>query len=188
MVTPRKERGFSMVRFLKMAAVGLASLVLAGCFTSRTQLLDPNAAASPLASADYATNKMRRNMALGADGQYVVRTYNENGTLQDDNRKMLLNRAPELESGSRAVYYYALDDVDVAWLYGLLMIEGGAVYDIRPDCEFDQAAHDIAASEGGKYYEDDYGAECVFTDVAALKRALGRYYRTSSLPPAYYRQ
>lgn len=177
-----------MVRFLKVALVGLASLVLAGCFTSTTLLLDADAAVTPLSAGDYANDKGKRNVTVGADGWYDQRVYLSSGALDNASRRMLLNRAPELESGSRSVYYFAAVDQDVNWVYGLLVIEGGAVYDIVPDCEFDDAAHDIATSEGAKYYEDEYSADCGFSDAASLKRALGRYYRGATLPAAYYRQ
>lgn len=174
-----------MFRFISTLAIATTALLLAGCYTSRTLLLDSYAAASPLSSGVYARGSDRYYLSQQSGGWYHAQYYVKGSP--GPAQRLLLNRAYGLEGGSRTVYYYAAEDDDVDWAYGLLVIDGGAVYRLEPDCEFNPAVS-IATSEGAEYYEDEFGAECMFKDVHSLKRALDRYYSTANWGSPFYRE
>jgi hypothetical protein len=177
-----------MVRLLTAAVLSVAALLLSGCYISDDLLLDSGSAQTPLSNGTYASAGDKVDISARSDGWYDVYTYFKDGSRSSSPDRLLLNRAADLETSSNYVYYFASEDETLGWIYGLIVVEGNAVYEVRPDCEHTNDA-DIGRGEGGYYdYDEDVGATCTFTDAGSLKRALGRYYRSTYPSDPYYRQ
>ncbi|HEX6858733.1 MAG TPA: hypothetical protein VF138_00835 [Caulobacteraceae bacterium] len=174
-----------MVRFLASLALAATAIVLSACYTSSYMLLDTSAGVTPLSDGAYASSIDRKYLSARSDGSYDMYYVDKNGSTTSSSR-MWLNRAADLESSSNYVYFYAKEDSG-GWLYGLLVNEGGAIYEVHPDCSDGNVAS-IAASEGASLSGDDF-TDCRFSDGESLRRALRRYYRTAAyLTDPYYRQ
>ena len=177
-----------MFRLIPVIALCIAALALGGCYSSNSLLLDAGSAATPLSTGEYRRGTDRLHLTQESNGWYSARNYNKDGSMMSGSSRVLFNRAYDVGSGSQQVYYYASEDEDIGWVYGLIVVDGSAVYDVWPNCD-NGTASAIANSEGAKFYEDDeFGNECVFADAGALRRALARFYQATPQGNPYYRQ
>jgi len=164
--------------FRLVSTLAVAALLLAGCYRSSVLLLDQTRA-MPLQSGSYSNGSYKYDLVSRQDGAYDLYSYGADGVRLANPEMLVLNRAPELETGVSQVYFYG-DASTLEWDYGLLVIQGGAIYEVHPDCG-GQTAADIAKGEGADI-------NCDFTDSDALRRALRRYFRVGTWSAPYYRQ
>jgi hypothetical protein len=178
-----------MVRLITAIALAGAALLLSGCYVSDELLLDTSSAVTPLADGTYANGSDRKYLTSSGDGQYLVYYYNKDGSLMSSADRMYMVRDEDLELGSEYVYLYAKEDSDIGWIYGLIVVDGNAVYEMHPDCDIADD-RDIATKDGARYSADeDFGDECVFTDAGSVITALEDYYMSSDESGSpYYRQ
>jgi len=161
-------------RWLLVAAAGLATLTLCGCYVSDSLLLNPDAAAHPIDDGVYerpGQHEDRAQVSLRPDGWYDVSNFNPNGSIGDTQR-ILMNEA---DVGGRPGYVFAEAEEDGGYQYGVAFVEQGRVYLATPDCN-DPEDREDAIDHGGEA-QDDQGMThtCLFRSRAALVAALSAF-------------
>ena len=163
-----------------------AGLLLAGCYESQTNLLNPAAARQPIASnsgwTDTRSDSTYHNrLSIRSDGWY---DFSEAEIGQDgkegdwETHTVLLN-----DLGSRngwALYAFASwDTSEKAYVYGIVGVGNGTWRSAQPSCDTtaDSPPEVGIAVQAGARHDNDKGI-CVFSDSASLLTALRNYSET----------
>lgn len=167
----------------QLAAVALACLTLAGCYESKTLLLDPKQAATPLAVgtqtlADEGERPYDVDIRLGPDRWYTIgATGNTTGGRDKADRFLFI----PLPGGLEGQYAFAVGDKG-AFLYGVAEKRDGRLYLDVPFCDLGPA-RDAAVAHGVPVDPKRAMApSCTFTKGADLTGALADYARRSGKP------
>jgi hypothetical protein len=151
----------------------LAALALSACYASNTLLLDPDAAAHPLADGVYEradAEHERIQLTREADGWYDVEQFNANGTI-GETRKVLLN---PLDAGGLKAFA-AAEQGDDGFTYAVVVVQGERVFLATPDCA-DPLDASLAVDHGGEQEDDDAMTHnCVFRTREAVMTALADF-------------
>jgi len=147
---------------LRIVAVAVAALVLAGCWMSKVPLLEPREAVFPIRDGTY----MRVNELDGKREQIVFRRRGAwyDVTVQGQATQRLMFE--EIDAGRMEAYAYMLRQSKDEYYYGVMVFRRRSIEEIRPDCAEDAEY----ANAVGVHANDD--GECVFKDRESLIRAL----------------
>jgi hypothetical protein len=175
------------MRLTAWILAGLAALSLAGCYESKSMLLDASAARQPISAYQdwrYGSGESRWHAQLTprGDGWY---NYDE-AKIKDDGSEgdwehytVLLNYLERVDDNDIYVYGTWDDSLD-AYLYGLVVMKpGGGWQSIRPSCDPIEASEqwfesDVAAAReaGAEIVSTDEEDACRFTDRGTLFQAM----------------
>jgi hypothetical protein len=167
-------------------AVLLAALALAACYASPRLLLDPDAAAHPLADGIYgrAGEAIRYRVSLGSDGWYRIEPVEAGGLIGESHRVLLNNIT--LEGGREA--FAVAEQTDDGYRYGVALRDHERVFLATPDCADPLDLHD-AVDHGGQPEDDDSMTRfCSFKSRDALVAALAAYAGHAAFGVPYFRQ
>lgn len=150
----------------------LAALACAGlsaCYTSKSLLLDPRQAVTPLAEGrQQAAGEVQETVevTLLPDHWYRVRAAGKD-------EKLLITALPSVAGETR--YAFALDEPG-GYLYGLAFRQGGQIDFDLPFCG-DDAARQAALRHGATMQTvgKAVAPTCTFADAASLTAALSDY-------------
>ena len=153
--------------------IAFFSLMLAGCYTSGSQLLDPSSARQPVPPDSDGTTLTSKDghqshLSLRSDGQYDVVEDHDDGA---ETHVVLVNDFGS--SRGHPLYVFSTwDEETMGFVYGIVVLDsnGGGMVDVMPDCAATEAARS-AASAGAK-------EGCSFSDRAQLFNALGAWVNT----------
>ncbi|HEX6867009.1 MAG TPA: hypothetical protein VF122_07245, partial [Caulobacteraceae bacterium] len=109
--------------FRRVLVLAAAALMLAGCYRSTYLLFDVSTGVRPFAAGTYSSGTYRYGLSLRDDAAYDLYTYQSDGASTGP-EVLFLTRAPELENGSDAVYFYAKNDDLEGWIYGVFVVQG----------------------------------------------------------------
>ena len=173
-----------------LAVLAFAALLLSGCYTSATLLLDPTEAQHPLDDGVYvrrmATSLLdRKRVTRSADGWYVIEELNDAGGVEETAR-VLFNRMSL--SGGREGYVFAADDKDEDYKYGVAFAGKDGFFAVQPDC--DQALDRDAATDNGGVYDDGNSMQtvCRFSKASDLTASLAAFADQADFGAPYKRQ
>ncbi|MDE2267150.1 MAG: hypothetical protein KGL29_14705 [Alphaproteobacteria bacterium] len=172
-----------------LVLTSLACLMLAGCYESKSNLLDTAAARQPIASnGDWTDNRKDSSyhdrLSVRSDGWYDFSEaeINKDGTEGTwETHTVLLNDLGN--SNGWALYAYTTwDDSEKAYVYGIVAINNGVWRSAQPSCDtvMDDNPPELAiAQQAGATLDKDAGV-CEFTSTASLLQALQNYANTDS--------
>lgn len=164
-----------------IAGLALAAcLALGACYQSKTLLLDPAQAATPLATgtqtlADEGDRPQTLQIAIGADRWYRIRN-DEDG---DKESRILFTPLADAPPGRWFAFAYGDKD---AYVYGVAEQREGRVYLDLPFCDLGPT-RDIAIAHGVKMAtKGAMSPVCTFEKAADLTGALADYARRRDKP------
>lgn len=175
-------RFVSMIR--RIVLPPLVSLVLAGCYESQTQLLNPAEARQPLASNDALDTRQgvtyHEKLTVRSDGQYDFQQAVRDDYGQDSawsRHTVLLNDLGTIRG--HVVYAYGTwDSGENAFVYGIIVFKGGNSWKaVAPNCARnalgDYVAREfvVAFRHGAKIVNRSSGV-CEFTTADMLMASL----------------
>ena len=169
------------------ALLVVLGLVLCGCYTSRTLLLDPAAARQPIASGEFeSTDGSVRRLTTLPDGWYSEQIRKPGGEWGPSGR-VLANSLGHV--GGRDVYVVAEYNEEVhRYVYVLAAVERDQFTLASPDCaqRRDAALAKVwgARRETGK----DLSDTCAFPSGRALKAALRAFAARAAFEAPYHRR
>lgn len=152
---------------MRLVAIGLALLLLAGCWESNTLLLDPQQAVYPFPEGSYYSGNDQ-----SAPPTKV--SYAENGWYRIDEDMVLINRLGVGSNGLPSYAYAGRTGTDGVYVYGVLLVGNGGnvVYKLQPNCdsEYDQKIFERAGN--GVNRLKDGVTSCYFSSRASALSAL----------------
>ncbi|MBU6299149.1 MAG: hypothetical protein KGJ79_18555 [Alphaproteobacteria bacterium] len=165
----------------------LACLMLAGCYESKTNLLDPAQARQPIASNDDWRDTRKDTtyhdrLNVRSDGWYDFSEakINKDGTEGNwETHTVLLNDLGN-SRGWTLYVYTTWDNDEKAYVYGIVAISNGVWRSAQPSCDtimVDNPPELAIARQAGATADKDSGI-CEFTSTASLLQALQNYANT----------
>lgn len=154
-----------MKKTTQLAALACLALALAGCFRSKTLLLDLEQAAHPFPDGIWVSNDEDKTaISMTARGKAYLMV---EGQSRDDLVLTPLAGRANTFAAAQADEGCA-ERSDCEWEYAVVVIEGDGVRYYAPNCESDWAAieKDVAS-------RDDSGDTCWFERADGLQHALG---------------
>lgn len=162
------------------ALAALACLALAGCFKSKSLLLDLGQAAHPVPDGTWTgDDEDHTRLSLSAHGNAYLMVEGES------RRDVVMTPLP----GRDDAWAAAQADEGCAgrsdaceWEYAVVVVEGGRMRELFPSCEKDWpgVAADVAS-------RNEAGDTCWFRDAARLQHALGQVAAHGSSAITYTR-
>ena len=143
------------------------SLALAGCYQSKTLLLDISQAAHPFADGTWVgDDEDKSTITIATRGSAYLLT---EGDSKNDVILTPLAGHPNTWAAAQADEGCATHASDCEWEYAVVVNDGGKLREIAPSCEKDYAS--ISAHVASR--TNDSGDVCWFDDAEKLQKALG---------------
>ena len=174
-------------RLLAGAVTLCLSILLSGCWVSKDLFLDETSPATPFRPGVWQSD-WRNQVTIwpSQGGWYRVQQHDPSGAPVGEVRDMMLNYMPEASRPGREVFLYAVSDSSAGWIYGVIVQQRGAYYELRPECGKRTDA-ERAAAYGAQVKRGAGGSGCQFTDADSLREGLVAWYvsKNGALGPAW---
>lgn len=170
--------------------LAVAAIVLSGCYTSTELLLDPDAAAHPLADGVYErtdADHERFRITLEPDGWYDAEDFDANGAI-GETHKVLLNHLSDEDGDEAPNSFAAVEETGDTFTYFAVLIRDDRVYLATPDCA-DPLDSSLAVDHGGQPEDDEAMThDCVFRTKEAVMAALTDFVGQADFGAPYLRK